>query len=223
MTIETLLEKGFYGPFDLARQEAVQDLHDRFSLLNDNLKDRHIDVEEISSIFSDKNLLDKVLEAFGDNLLIWRSNFFVKQKESGFIEWHHDRHFENAEYPIDFKNFSNHFSILIAISDMTEKEGIMEFIPGSHRHIDGLERDTRPYHLRPLEEHFVNLPEKVLRQRVQVSLKAGQFLLFHSGLLHRSLPYRSVGKRISMIGRLAKSGTTIPLALAKPEVIVPFN
>tara|TARA_E500000331_G_scaffold341308_1_gene373553 strand:- start:3072 stop:3329 length:258 start_codon:yes stop_codon:yes gene_type:complete len=50
-----------------------------------------------------------------------------------------------------------------------------------------------------------------LGDRVEpVTLKQGEFAVFHSGLMHRSLPFRAGEKRVTLAVRLAKNGTLIP-------------
>jgi 3-oxoacyl-[acyl-carrier protein] reductase len=98
---------------------------------------------------------------------------------------------------------------------MDDASGVMEFIPGSHLPQDSYDRDVRPFHKRTLSEHFLDMPSHLLDKRVKVPLKKGQFMLFHSALLHRSLP--ALGQNInrySLVARLCLNSTEIPEALA---------
>jgi ectoine hydroxylase-related dioxygenase (phytanoyl-CoA dioxygenase family) len=223
LNVDELNKKGFIGPFDLFNITALDELLCDFKSLANSFKDRHVDNDIIKCIILDHTLQSKISTAFGKDLLLWRTNFFVKQQDSGIIPWHHDRHFEDGDTSVDFSNLKNHFSILIAVTDMTEKEGIMEFIPYSHNSEYCFERDIRPYHLKPGDEHFVDLPNEVTDNKIQIPLRKGQFLIFHSGLLHRSLSFEGNNRRVSMIGRLVRKGTTIPSELVSSNAVISFN
>ena len=174
-------------------------------------------------LLSDLSLLDEVKNSFGHDLKLWRTNCFKKVSGSGEVKWHHDRHFENGNSPIEFANLKNHFSILLAITDIDEKSGVIEFIPGSHLPSKSYKQDIRPYHRRKSDEHFLSIPEYLAEKRISVPLKRGEFMLFHSGLLHRSLPANGKDvNRYSMVARLCTSNTIIPLELAPETAICEF-
>ena len=103
---------------------------------------------------------------------------------------------------------------------------------GSHQPIDGFDRD--------IPRHINDVPEVVRDRVTPLPLKRGQFVLFHSSLLHRSLEFGRGNRRASMAAKLAKTGTKIPQygaanpasgaqARAEPVVyyresgIMPFN
>jgi 3-oxoacyl-[acyl-carrier protein] reductase len=99
----------------------------------------------------------------------------------------------------------------------------MEFIPRSHKNIEGYQKDTRPFHQRIINEHFLDIPDSVLSSRVAVPLKRGQFMLFHSGILHRSLPAKGNDfSRYSLVARLCKKNTDIPIELAQEDEIFEY-
>ena len=106
---------------------------------------------------------------------VWRTNFFVKSDGAGQNKWHHDRHFENGNEPIDLFDTGNHFSILVALTDVGMDSGRIEYVKGSHSPIEGWDRDI-PRHIR-------DVPEVVQDRVTPLPLKQGQFVLFHSTLL----------------------------------------
>ena len=119
--------------------------------------DRHMDVSCIRDLFFDANLQSVVSELFGNDLFVWRTNFFVKHQQdrdgrgTGANTWHHDRHFENGNAPIDLFDTSNHFSILIALTDVGMNSGRVEYVKGSHLPIEGFDRDI-PRHIREVPD-----------------------------------------------------------------------
>ncbi|QAU35541.1 phytanoyl-CoA dioxygenase family protein [Janthinobacterium sp. 17J80-10] len=217
-----LENKGFCGPFNLADTVELDSVVELVNLPNFGKKDRHVDFAVIRTIFLDSELQNKVKALVGSDWLLWRTNFFTKNEKSGEIGWHHDKHFQSGDEAIDFNEVGSHFSILIALNDMTVSNGAFEIIPGSHKHIASWSRDTRPFHKKESAEHFLTVPDDLLALREKVELSRGQFLLFHSATVHRSLPFESGFPRVSMIGRLVKKNVSLPSHLQNDPAVVPF-
>lgn len=218
-----LNKDGLAGPFELSESFLLDDV---VASLEDgaSVKNRHVTSGVCQRLLSSKQISGKIELLFGNDLVVWRTNSFKKVEGSSEIPWHHDRHFEDGDQPVDFNNLENHFSILVALSDMDEKSGLMEFILGSHLPDEDFDRDTRPFHKRAFNEHFLNIPQHLIKRKQQVPLKKGEFMLFHSGLLHRSLPSTCTKERHSFVARLCRGTTVIPeeLAAAKEVLKYPF-
>ncbi len=214
-------QDGLAGPFELADQSRVDAARDevyRLKVLRraqleaqragkpgsdvNPLLDRHMDVEVIRAVFFDANLQAAVADLAGKDLFIWRTNFFVKSDGTGQNKWHHDRHFENGDAPIDIFETSNHFTLTIALTDIGMDQGRLEYIRGSHLPIDGFNRD--------IPRHFLDAPDVVQDRVTPLPLRRGEFVLMHSSLLHRSLAFDQGERRASMAARLARVGTAIP-------------
>ena len=222
MSNDQLQEDGLASPFELADKsgldracaavlelKALQRQQNRAAAITgiknvapNPLIDRHMDVDAIRDVFFDDNLQSALSEHFGDGLFIWRTNFFVKSEGTGQNKWHHDRHFENGNAPINLFDTRNHFSILVALTDIDMNAGRIEYVRGSHLPIDGFDRD--------IPRHFLEVPEVVQDRVTPLPLKRGQFVLFHSTLLHRSLAFGDGEGRISLAARVARTGTQIP-------------
>lgn len=214
---------GLVGPFELNQMELINRLIRQLDIADGQFKNLHTSNKTTQSLLSATELKVRVEQYFGEELSLWRTNCFRKTDGSGEVEWHHDRHLEDGDSQINFLNLSNHFSILVALTDMNEASGVMEFIPGSHLPQDGYIQDIRPFHMRTLGEHFLHIPRQLLKKGVKVPLKKGQFLLFHSGLLHRSLPAHGTDiNRYSLVARLCNNSTIVPEALAIKENIHPY-
>ena len=178
----------------------------------------------MKELFLDANLQAVVSEYFGGDLLLWQTGFFLKYGGVGENKWHDDRQFENGSDPIRIYDTSNHFSFVVALTDLGMDQGRIEYVRGSHFPIDGFDRDV------PRLSN--ELPEVVHDRITPLPLKRGQFAMFHSSLLHRSLafehreedwrpgyfgtPSKESGSmesgRISLAARLARKGTEIPEA-----------
>lgn len=182
--------------------EATPGTGQRSDSVRNPLLDRHMDLDVIRDLLFDANVLSAVADNLGRDLFLWRSNFFVKSEGTGENKWHHDRHFESGASPIDIYNTNNHFTILMALTDIGTDAGRIEYLSGSHLPVAGFDRD--------IPRHFLEAPDVVKDRITPLLLKKGQFVLFHSSLLHRSLAFGTGDGRISMVGRLARKGTEIP-------------
>ena len=63
---------------------------------------------------------------YGPDLLLWRTNFFVKNRGSKAIPWHQDFNYWPLEPPVII-------SAWIAVDPSTRQNGNLQVIPGSHR------------------------------------------------------------------------------------------
>tara|TARA_E500000331_G_scaffold332886_1_gene356576 strand:+ start:48 stop:905 length:858 start_codon:yes stop_codon:yes gene_type:complete len=246
MPNEQLERDGLAGPFELADKsnldtlceialelEALQGKQNklaRMAGLEDQQRwstiiNRHMAFKPMQDLFRDANLQSVVADCFGTDLLLWQTKFFPKYPGVGENYWHHDRIIENADDPINLYDTTNHFSFVIALTDLGTEHGRLEYIRGSHQEIKGFDR-TMP-------RIFDEMPEVVHDRITPLTLKKGQFAVFHSAVVHRSLAYghkeedwspnyfgtpipelrakatREDG-RISLAARLARKDTIIP-------------
>ena len=161
----------------LASLAGRQDLQRWTTLIN-----RHMAFQPIQDLFRDANLQAVIAEHFGTGLVLWQTKFFPKYPGVGENKWHHDRMMENGNDPVNLYDTSNHFSFVIALTDLGSDAGRIEFIQGSHQPIDGLDRED-------LDRLFHEMPEVVHDRIRPLTLKRGEFAIFHSAVLHRSLAY----------------------------------
>lgn len=127
--------------------------------------------------------------------------------------WHQDRRY--WRYSDD-----NLVSVWLALDDEYSKNGVLEFIPGSHKMVFSAEQFTE-------KEYFSEVTEenkKLIETKVSTALKKGDVVLFHSLLLHRanknatdkvkiSFVYTVKGERTKAIeGSRSATFTEIPLA-----------
>ena len=155
-----LQKDGFVGPFEISDNDLMSRLIVQLDSADGQFKNFHVRSEICRRLLSSNEIKKQVELNFGKDLVIGRSNSFKKEDSGGEIQWHHDRHFEDGEQAINYGNLHNHFSILLALTQIDEKSGVMEFIPGSHLPKSDYERDTRPFHKRTLTEHFLDVPDQ---------------------------------------------------------------
>ena len=222
MSNDQLRRDGLAGPYELAdksgldnvcevaielkalrrQQNKVASIADLEDPGPNPMIDRHMDVNAIKNVFFDRNLLALVAKHFGNKLFLWRTNFFVKNEGTGENKWHHDRHFENGSARINLFDNSNHFTVLVALTDVGMSAGRIEYVRGSHLPIQGFNRN--------IPRHILEVPKVVQDRVTPLPLKRGQFVLFYSTVLHRSLAFEEGEGRISVAARLARNGTKFP-------------
>lgn len=245
-SIDQLQQDGLAGPFELAdtslldslceialELEALQGKQNKLARMAGmedqqrwtTIVNRHMAFQPMQEILRDKNLQSVVAECFGKDLLLWQTKFFPKYPGVGENFWHHDRIIENGDDPINLYDTTNHWSFVIALTDLDVEHGRLEYIRGSHQPIEGFDR-TMP-------RIFDEMPEVVHERITPLTLKRGEFAVFHSAVVHRSLAYghreedwspnyfgtptpelRRKAKRedgrISLAARLARKDTIIP-------------
>lgn len=221
---ETFDKLGYVSPLPLQDFRQVNSVLDEHPFDAKYTRNPHVSSPAIQRLLSDKNLQDAVEFFCGKQLLIWRSACFTKSFGADEIGWHHDKHFHDASASnIILDDLSSHFSVLIALTDMNIDDGILEIVPGTHRTVSDLDRDVRPFHLRPTSDHMLDLPEPVFASRRKIPIPAGCFLIFHSALLHRSLPHSAPSRRAGLAIRLMRKGLKVPKQMAQSHEILPFE
>jgi hypothetical protein len=220
MSLDQLAQDGITGPFELADKSLVEPCAELALELQELIKqnnrvlnlagkpkeygakiNRHDEFPAMQNLFSDVNLQAVVAEHFGTGLFLYNSVFQVKKEGVGENIWHHDRMFENGAAPVNLFDNTNHFSILFGLTDLGWDQGRLEFVRGSHRPIEGWDRKQR---------FCKELPESLNDRIEALTLKQGEFAVFHSSIMHRSLPFESGDVRISLAVRLARNGTAVP-------------
>ncbi|WP_415406591.1 phytanoyl-CoA dioxygenase family protein [Sulfurovum sp. CS9] len=95
--------------------------------------------------------------------------------QSTQTRWHQDRRY--WRYSDD-----NLVSIWLALDDEYSENGVLEFIPGSHRMKFGPDQfDEKDYFLEELDQNIT-----IIEKKVSTTLEKGDVVLFHSLLLHRA-------------------------------------
>ncbi len=134
-------------------------------------------------------VLDPVEAVLGPDILLWGSTFFIKEPQTpSYVSWHQDLRYWGLED-------SAEVSAWLAISPVTEANGCMRFVPGSHKldilpHNDSF--DDANFLTRGQEAQF----DEAAAEKVLVELAPGQMSLHHGKLLHASGPNVSDDRRI---------------------------
>lgn len=191
--------------------------------------DRHFDVPFLGDHLCRPEIVDRVASLIGENLICWRSEFFPKNKGDEGTDWHQASTFANAsgkrqiEWPEEDlkKHLGGTITVWTAFTDSTLENGCLQLMPGTHKEMnydeslamdympedingvakEGVQRGFFGYDYRQLQKDKDWKPDE--SKAFPVVMKAGQFLIFWSTLMHASLPHTSTLKdmRMGFVGR----------------------
>lgn len=204
------------------RDYAIYDLSHQSLLAG---YDRHLDINFFSQHIMRKEIVDKVSGILGPNLLCWRSEMFPKYPGDEGTDWHQADTFGHASgnpqvvWPMN-EDFGGAITVWTAITDSTIETGCLRFIPGTHEEMfydETREMKYSPEQINKLEKNgmkqgFFGYDYRNLQKdpdwvpddsnAVSMEMKAGQFVIFWSTLMHSSFP--NVSKNKTRLGFTAR-------------------
>lgn len=163
--------------------------------------DRHLDNETVCSICRRPELTDRVASLLGPDLIIWRSNFQVKQpaaKAAGdainytTVPWHQDGAYFDLQ-PLVL------VSAWIAVTESTMENGCLRLVAGSHLQTFEHDIDAGRY------EFERSVPEDAIDQNSvrALVLRPGEFVLFNESTVHSSGPNLTSRPRVGLTPRIS--------------------
>ncbi|WP_414544478.1 acyl-CoA-binding protein [Nostoc sp. CCY0012] len=245
-------DKGWVGPVDIfsaAEITAVQqcletnsrkikeaDNQEIITFYNNVLnletpRDHHLFHQPIAELFKNPQLIQRLNQIAGENLLLWYTNVFCKMPGQGEIKWHQAKEFYTSS-DIDFEKKTLVYSqdedpinltVWVALEDADLENGCMRFANGSHQQIFKILKGSVP----ASEGVFAGISaHKTVWQKEQqyslsyefdendwqveaVPVKAGQAIIFTESTMHCSLPNRSNRRRLAIIGRYVRPSTQV--------------
>jgi non-haem Fe2+, alpha-ketoglutarate-dependent halogenase len=246
--IRRFKENGFAGPFDLYDSERIRreymdiraQLFDRscaaYELEHTSLLagyDRHLDVDFFSEHITKKQIVHKIQDILGPDVICWRSEMFPKYPGDEGTDWHQADTFAHASgapqivWPTA-QDFGGSVTVWTAITDATEENGCLRFIPGTHEEMfydegkemryspemvnqmekNGVKRGFFGYDYRNLQKDANFVPDE--SQAVSMVMKAGQFVIFWSTLMHSSFPNSTTSQtRLGFTARYVPAGVRV--------------
>ncbi|WP_394824668.1 chlorinating enzyme [Pendulispora albinea] len=206
--------------YKVIRAQLFNREHAVFELPHDSLianYDRHLDVDLLSEHIMRRELVDKVSSILGPDVLCWRSEMFPKYPGDEGTDWHQADQFAHASgkpqivWPGE-ERFGGTITVWTALTDATEEMGCLRFVPGTHEEMfydeskkmefrpdqmnalakDGIKRGFFGYDYRSLQKDPDWKPDE--SQARSIIMKAGQFVIFWSTLMHSSYPNSSKDK-----------------------------
>lgn len=196
-------EQGYVFPVDVFGHDEITAYRDQLETLESQLKGVHTGNKNqlnfphvlfrfANEMARNETLLDAVEEILGPDILIWGSTFFIKEpRTESFVSWHQDLRYWGLS------DDDGQVSAWIALNEVKQDNGCMQFLPGTHLGEMLSHRDTfdeSNFLTRGQEADFDLDEDKI----VHVELEPGQVSFHHGKLLHASPPNRSERRRIGL-------------------------
>lgn len=199
---ERFAADGYYFPIDvLSVDEAVAHRQTLEALENASYGNKlgnksqlnypHIIFRFADAIVRHPRILDAVEAILGPDILVWGSTFFIKEPHGeSYVSWHQDLRYWGLDSEAEV-------SAWVALNPVTEANGCMRFVPGSHQGELLSHKDTfaDSNFLTRGQEADVEIDD---RDTILVPLAPGQASLHHGKLLHASAPNRSDERRVGL-------------------------
>lgn len=136
-------------------------------------------------------IVDVIEDLLGPDILLYTTRFFIKEPQSeGIAAWHQDSTYFGLR-PFD------HVTAWVALSNVTEQAGPVEFAAGSHIRGQLMQKSG-------VVKNSVNTAGQIIVEWFDQSqidraiLTPGQFSLHHTCVVHQSAPNRSDERRIGL-------------------------
>ncbi|MCW8129173.1 MAG: phytanoyl-CoA dioxygenase family protein [Planctomycetota bacterium] len=194
-------ENGYLGPYTLCSPEEMAGIREQIvqEVLTRNPttfktfahQSRHLDCRVVYDLCAHPAIVERMAALFGPDLVLWRSNFFVKHPGDKEIPWHQDWNY----WPIDPVI---NISAWLAIDECTPENSCVQILPGTHK--------LEIPHVKAPEgmafQEMVDLTGIDTSKAVNMILKPGQFFLFNERTLHHSNKNTSDKRRIGLAVRV---------------------
>jgi hypothetical protein len=174
----------------------------------------HVLLKWVHDLVSHRAVLDAVEGLIGPDILVYTCTWFIKEPESAAIAaWHQDATYFGLRPYV-------HVTAWLALTDATAANGCMEFLPGSHH------RGQLPHQAGAVAASVNRAGQAITLEvddtpAVHAPLRAGQFSLHHTLLMHRSQPNRSPGRRIGLaISYIPTSAQHLGIKHKMPAMLV---
>ncbi len=151
----------------------------------------HLLFKWLNDLIRNPKLLDAVEDLIGPNILVWSTDWWIKEAHSqSFVSWHQDSQYWGLDT-------SKLVTAWVGLSPSTVQSGCMRVLPGSHSGPDLPHRDT--YHddnlLTRGQEIYEGIDES---KAVNLEVQSGEAAMFAFRIAHASHPNASDDRRIGM-------------------------
>ena len=151
----------------------------------------HLVFKWVAEVIRNPKILDLVESVLGHNLLVWGTNFFIKEPDDGtFISWHQDSTYWGLSRP-------DVLTVWIALSPSRRSNGAMKMMRGSHQleqlpHTDTFEEGN-------LLTRGQKVDHEVAEEDVAwIELQPGEVSLHHVRIIHGSEPNKGPDRRVGL-------------------------
>ena len=152
---------------------------------------RHMDCPSILHLSTHPGIINRIKRILGEDLLIWRSNFFIKKPGGVEIPWHQD----SPYWPL-VPNIV--CTAWIAIDHSTKENGCVQVIPGSHLKVIPLITAPPGMNLATM----ANPDYYDANDAIDLEMRQGEVIFFNNYILHHSFPNNSNKRRMGLAIRI---------------------
>ena len=176
--------------------------------------ERHLDSAAVWKLCQERELLQKLKEHLGEDLILWRSELWANYPFQQLLPfWHQD------SYPKLLSGVGKSINAYIALTEVNELNGF-EYIPSEYLTNNLPVKVTDPFS----GNHFFELTNDMEERAVPVVLRPGEFIFFTEQLVHRSVRNTSGQVRLSLTLRVIQPGVRIqPGYTPNPCVTIPVS
>jgi hypothetical protein len=198
--IERYHRDGFVFPFDALSADqarrcrrALEDFEAAHGALakGNNFKP-HLLFTWVDEIVRHPAVLDAVEDLIGPDIRLFHLTVWPKNAhDPAYVGWHQDATYFGLEPPL-------HVTAWVALTDASIEAGCMEVIPGSHKlgQLHHAERQQEAHNLLSRGQ-TITVPFDKSRTEF-MPVRAGEFSLHHTHLVHNSRPNLSDDRRIGL-------------------------
>jgi hypothetical protein len=146
----------------------------------------------VDEIVHHPGILDAVEDLLGPNLRLFHLSVWPKSAgDAAYVSWHQDATYFGLEPAVQVTAW-------IALTDASIEAGCMEVIPGSHK-LGQLHHAEEIDATHNLLSRGQTITADLDTSRTEfMPVRAGQFSLHHTHLVHNSRPNRSVDRRVGL-------------------------
>ena len=196
--MERFRRDGYLGPYALCAPDEMATLRPAIERVlatgpahgDRRVHNRHLDSRAVYDLAAHPAIVERMACLYGPDLLLWRTNFFVKNRGSKAIPWHQDFNYWPLEPPVIV-------SAWIAVDPSTRQNGNLQVIPGSHRSIVPHVEATPDVQFDEMADAGYYDP----RDLTDLEMQPGEFILFNERTLHHSEANHSDLRRIGLAVR----------------------
>ena len=197
-------QQGFVSPLPVFNDDEVAELRSKFESFETlcggkeaaagKRTDLHLIQQWAWDVVTDPRIVEPILDVLGPNVLLWSTNWFIKEaNDNKFVSLHQDASYWGLE-PHDVA------TAWIALSDASAATGPMKFIPGTHKHALYEQENTFA------KDNLLSRGQRVTASinegdAVLAPLAAGEMSIHHVRTLHGSEPNQTNDRRIGMVLR----------------------
>jgi non-heme Fe2+,alpha-ketoglutarate-dependent halogenase len=172
----------------------------------------HLVCPWLDSVARCPEIVENVIDLIGPDVVLWESDWAVKRAGTGeYVPWHQDSPYWNL-------SSDDVVTVWIALCDVTEENGAMEVVIGSHASgrlgsvdADGDLFDAYSEGQRTTDDDclfpFAHLTSEHGRGAIPVTLKTGEYSIHHVNLVHGGGPNASNRDRVGFALRYMTADT----------------